>query len=71
MAKICGKGWQKDLHVLTCLVPFGQSVDCERVPQVMKPRLTKPRIAAVNSCRGAQAAKVGIYNRVPEALVLP
>jgi hypothetical protein len=46
-------------------------MDCERVPQVMKPRLTSTRIAAANSCHGAQPAEVGIYNRVTEALVLP
>ena len=71
MSKIGGQGRQKKLHVRTSPIPFRQPVDGERVPQVMKPRLTRVRVAASNSRKDAQAAEVGVYSRVAEALMLP
>ena len=58
MPKIGGEGRQKDLHVRTSPIPFRQPVDGERVPQVMKPRLTRTRVAAANSRKDAQPAEV-------------
>jgi hypothetical protein len=46
-------------------------VDGERVPQVMKARLTRTRVAAADSSKDAQPAEVGVYRRVAEALMLP
>jgi hypothetical protein len=37
----------------------------------MKPRLTRARVAAANSRKGAQPAEVGVYRRVTETLMLP
>ena len=39
--------------------------------QVMKPRLTRTRVAAANSRKGAQPAEVGVYRGVTETLMLP
>jgi hypothetical protein len=41
------------------------------LPQVMKPRLTRARVAAPNSRNDAQPTEVGVYRRVAEALMLP
>jgi hypothetical protein len=70
MPKIGGEGRQKKLHVRTSPIPFRQPVDGERVPQVMKPRLTRAPVAAPNSCKDAQSAEVGVYRRVAKALML-
>ena len=71
MSKIGGKSRQKDLHVRTSPIPFRQPVDGERVPQVMKARLTGTRVATADSREDAQPAEVGVYRRVAEALMLP
>ena len=60
MSKISGESRQKDLHVRTSPVPFRQPVDGERVPQVMKPRLTRARVTTANSRKDAQAAEVSV-----------
>jgi len=70
MSEIDGQHRQKDLHVRASAIPFRQSVDGERVPQVMKPWLTSTRVTASNSRKGAQAAEVCVYRRVAKPLML-
>ena len=60
MSEIGGERRQKHLHVRTRPIPFRQSVDGERVSQVMKSRLTRTRVTAANSRKHAQAAEVGV-----------
>jgi hypothetical protein len=71
MSEIDGQRRQKDLHVRASPIPFRQSVDGERVPQVVKPRLTRTCVTASNSRKDAQAAEVCVYRRVAKALMLP
>jgi hypothetical protein len=46
-------------------------VDGERVPQVMKPGLTRSRVTTTNACKGSQALKGVFYQAVANGLVLP
>ena len=71
MSKIGGESRQKDLHVRTRPVPFRQPVDGKCVPQVMKARLKRTRVTAVDCRKDAQPAEVGVYRGVTEALMLP
>lgn len=67
MSEICGERRKKDLHIRTSPIPFRQSVDGERVPQVVKAWLTRAGVTAANSRKDAQTAEVGVYRGVAKA----
>ena len=71
MSEIDGQRWQKYLHVRASPIPFRQSVDGERVAQIVKPRLTRTCVTASNSRKDAEAAEVCVYRIVAKALMLP
>src|SRR5258708_38343003 len=71
MTEIGGESGQKNLHVRTCFVPFRQPVYGECVPQVMKPRLTRTRVAAQNPRKATEPPECEVYQTVAEGLMLP
>lgn len=70
MSEIGGKSWQECLYVGTGPVPLRQPVDGERVPQVMKPGLTRMRVAATNARKPAEPPESKVYLAVAKRVVL-
>ncbi|MGC4056418.1 MAG: hypothetical protein QM757_47080 [Paludibaculum sp.] len=71
MSEIRRQSRQEFLHVSAGSVPFRQPVDGERVPQVMKPGLTRTRVTTANAGEGSQALEGGLYQAVANGLVPP
>jgi hypothetical protein len=71
MPEVCRQSGQEFLNVGAGFVPFRQPVDGERVPQVVKPGLTRTRVTTANACQGSQALEGAFYQAVANGLVLP